>query len=496
MNLLITSQGIETVQADAVIFFAGEEYVAEVGSRGPSSHADKVLVQVAGTDFKGENGQSIVLYSKDIAASRMIFVGLGKQKDMTLERIRKAAHLGLQRVKSLNLETFGISVPTIEGIPDSDISVAMTETLVLGNYSFNKYKTEDKEKRKEVKDAILVYPFGDMIDDVQGDVAAAEIIANNTNFVRDLVNENSDVMHSVRIAEIAETIANKYNLKRKILAENDIKAEGLGLLHAVGKGAAHPPRLILMEYDGDPTSNEKIAVVGKGITYDSGGLNLKPTGYCETMKSDMAGAATVLGIIRTAAELKLRKNLIAVIPTCENSIGPNAYKPGDVVTSYSGKTVFIGNTDAEGRLVLADGISYVIKNLKPTKIIDLATLTGAVRVALGDYIAGLITNDDAMAKGLSDAGEKTYERVWRLPLFEEQKEDIKNDVADLANMSKEDRAAGTIAGAAFLEEFTEGLPWAHLDIAATAFYDKPRGIQPKGATGFGVRLVAEFLRNN
>jgi len=268
----------------------------------------------------------------------------------------------------------------------------------------------------------------------------------------------------------------------------------MGLLLAVSRGSKYSPQLVILKYKGDPLNKRSFALVGKGITFDSGGMNLKPSGHISDMRSDMAGAATSIFTLKAAAELKLKKNIIAVIPLCENMIGNNSYKPGDVFTAYNGKTVEIGNTDAEGRLILADALSYTEKNLKPNYIVDIATLTGACLVCFGEIIAGLLSNNDTLAECLYEAGEDTDDRVWRLPLHEEYDEDIKSDIADINNISS-GRNAGTIIGAVFLKNFIKDTSWAHLDIAGTSWYSKQRGYKPKHATGYGIRLILNAIMN-
>ena len=292
---------------------------------------------------------------------------------------------------------------------------------------------------------------------------------------------------------LAEELAKKESaLKVKVYREKELEELGLGLLLAVGRGAEVPPRLIIIEYRGDPSSNDVTALVGKGMTYDTGGLNIKATGSMETMRSDMSGAAAVFGTMQAAAAMKLKKNLIGVVATAENSVDARSYKPGDIYKGYKGLTVEIANTDAEGRLILADALSFVEKNYEPTRIIDLATLTGAIVIALGNQAIGLFSNDDELAASLTRAGEHTYERLWRMPLFSEFKEQIKSQYADIKNSGG--REGGSITAALFLQKFVEKTPWAHLDIAGRAVTAKPEGYCPSWATGAGVRLLIRYLQ--
>lgn len=268
----------------------------------------------------------------------------------------------------------------------------------------------------------------------------------------------------------------------------------MGLLLAVNRGSKIPPQLVVLKYNGNPKSKKYFAVVGKGITFDSGGMNLKPSGHMETMRMDMSGAAAALYTIKTVADLQLKKNVYAVIPLTENLISNSAYRPGDVFKSYSGKTVEIGNTDAEGRLILADALSFTEDKLNPDYIIDMATLTGACLIALGETVAALLSTDEKLAEMIKNASDKTGDKIWQLPLYDEFAENMKSDIADIKNISS-DRNAGTIMGAIFLKNFIKDTKWAHIDIAGTAWYSKPRGYRPKNATGYGVRLVTEVIKN-
>lgn len=451
---------------------------------------------IKGKDFKGKQDEILLLYDvKDVKAKRLLFVGLGKQNEITLEKLRRACFLAVDKVKSLNLTSLSLKVPEIKKFSLEEISRALADGAILGDYTFDKYITMQEQKKPKLKNITLLYETK-LKDSVKSAVNEEKAVCENSNFVRDLVNENSLDKIPAKFAELIKKVARKNRVKCKILDEKDMKRLGMNLILGVNRGSKYPPRLVILEYYGNPKSKDKTAIIGKGITFDAGGLNIKTTGYIETMKQDMAGAATVVGTLITAAKLKLKKNLIGAMALTENMPGEGAQKPGDVVKSYSGITVEVANTDAEGRLILGDTIGYVVKNYKPNVIIDLATLTGAVVVALGDASAGVIGNDNQLMKKISEAGEKTYERVWQLPIYDEHREDVKSEIADVKNMGFSTRIgyAGPIAGAAFIEKFVGDAKWAHLDIAGTAFMERQRYYLKKGATGFGVRLLAEFLK--
>eukprot|EP01126_Amoeba_proteus_P066733 TRINITY_DN9717_c0_g1_i1.p1 TRINITY_DN9717_c0_g1~~TRINITY_DN9717_c0_g1_i1.p1 ORF type:complete len:378 (-),score=88.86 TRINITY_DN9717_c0_g1_i1:198-1331(-) len=333
-------------------------------------------------------------------------------------------------------------------------------------------------------------------------VEIGKIFGDATNYARDLGQERSEVCTPAYLQERVEEIVSQNPLKFEVevLEKEELEKKGLNLLLAVGKGARVPPRLVLLKYKGNPSVQFEsdphlVAFVGKGITFDTGGLNLKPTGSIETMYLDMGGSAAVIAAMSVLPKLEVGKNVIGVLCLAENSIGPNAYHPSSIIKSYKGLTVEIGNTDAEGRLVLADGISYVIKNYRPSVLIDLATLTGACMVALGEHAAGLFSNSDALATAVQDAGNKVAERTWPLPIYPEHKKQLSGTASDLKNIG-EGRNAGASIAAAFLQEFIEpGVSWVHLDIAGPAMSSKRRGHIPVGSTGFGTQILLQWLLN-
>ncbi len=434
-------------------------------------------------DFSGETNEISLGYEDD---STLITVGLGEQKSCTPDTVRAGAANAIRRVHDLKRTDVSVVLP--EGSPAGvGTFAAVIEGTLLGNYRFLKYKSEPPVMLEKIE-------FVGEKSALE-ELRRLETVCAATDYARDLVNENASTMTPARLAQEATALAKGGKLKVTVLDEKEIAEKGLHLLKAVGQGSETPPRLIVIEYAGDRASPEKTGIVGKGITFDSGGQNLKPTGHIETMRCDMAGAAAVLGTMRTLAAIKAKVNVVGVIAAAQNAIGEHAYFPGDIYSSYEGKTVEILSTDAEGRLVLADAVSWCRKHYAPGRIIDLATLTGGILSALGDTVAGLFSNDDALAGELFAAGEKTGERLWRFPLYREYRESLKSDIADLRNLSKLKKGyASSITGAAFIQEFTGDLPWAHLDIAGTAWNDgSARGEVPAFATGYGVRLLVDFL---
>ncbi len=426
-------------------------------------------------DFTGKEGEILVEYPKD--CKRRVLLGIGLKEKCTLESLRRSYAAAMKWANGKKLKKIAVSLPKIKS------AVGAIEGLLLANYHFSELKSEAASL---VKDINLIDADKSLLEEAKRLVHVQEAVF----LARDLVNRNADHKTPAYLVKMAKSMG----VRTKILDRKALTKAGLGLFLAVARGASVEPYLIAMQYRGAPKSKDHTVVVGKGITYDTGGLNLKPTGSMETMKCDMSGAAAGFGLIAALKKLKVKRNVTVVIATCENAIGSRSYKPGDVYKSYLGKMVEVDNTDAEGRLTLADAIAWANDTLKPTRIIDLATLTGAIVVTFGDEVSGLMSNDEQLQKALQAAGERTHERLWPLPLYEEYRDLLKSDIADLKNAG--DRGAGSIKGGLFIQEFVGKTPWAHLDIAGTAFLSKDRRWSPKGGTGVGVRLLLDFLENS
>lgn len=443
-------------------------------------------------DFKGKTSEISLLYSGGDFEPRLMLLGLGDVNEVTLETLRRAYAAALKFCLKKKITSLNCLVPEVKALEEKSIVRGIAEGIVLSNYCFDKLKSDSLKK-----DATTLVKKVGIVGAEKGSFAAAvaaEKLAGGIYLARDLANGNADDVTPQYLGKTAKEIASKFtSVKATVFDKKRIIKEKMGLLLAVNQGSDRDPAFIVLQYRGDPKSKDHTVVVGKGITYDTGGLNIKPTGFMETMKCDMSGSAAALGTILACAALKLKKNVTAVIPSTENGIDSRSYKPGDVYRSYSGKSVEITNTDAEGRLVLADALAWTCKNLKPTRIIDFATLTGAVVVALGEEVTGLMSSDDVLAEKLFEAGETTFERVWRLPLYKEYREMLKSDIADIMNCVT-NRQAGTITAALFLQEFVDkDVPWAHCDIAGTAYLKSNKRYHPKNGTGVGVRLMVEFL---
>jgi leucyl aminopeptidase len=434
-------------------------------------------------DFHGKEGETLFLYKKQPKEPRLLLLGLGKKEECTQETVRKSYAAAVKACRKKKLTKISVALPKI----DFSAAPPAAEGLLLSNYAFDQLKSKSEETL--IEHICLI--GADDIDECK----RAEVIIEAVNFARDLVNGNADDVTPQMLAKTAKNLEKESKaIKTTVFDKKGIEKLGMGLLLAVNRGSHREPAFIVMEYKGDPSSSDVTAIVGKGITYDTGGLCLKPPTGMETMKDDMSGGAAVLGTIKAAAALKLKVNLLGAIASTENAIGPASYKPGDVYKSYSGKTVEIGDTDAEGRLVLADAVSYVQDKYKPKVLIDLATLTGGILVALGDEASGIFSNDEELARSLIAAGKETHERLWAFPMYPEYKEPLKSLIADLRNIGLP-RKASSSTGAIFIQEFINKTPWAHLDIAGTAYLSAPRHYHPTKATGVGVRLLIEYLTN-
>ena len=363
------------------------------------------------------------------------------------------------------------------------------EGIIYGNYSFDLYKSD----KKNLRDLAVLF-YADNSQKLKSALAKAEVVMEGVNFTKDLQNEPGISLTPDDLAKRIKSTLSKAGVKVKVFDEKEIKRRKMGGLLAVGMGSDHPPRFVIMEYKGKPDGKKKIALVGKGVTFDSGGISIKPAQNMGEMKADMSGAAVVAGTILAIAKAKLPVNVLGVIPTAENMLSGKSMRPGDIVRTSSGKTIEVDNTDAEGRMILADALHYASQQ-KPDVIIDLATLTGACVVALGEFVAGLFTKNEKLSENLYKIGLKTYDRVWSLPMWDDYYQLIKSDVADVKNVGG--RWGGAITAAKFLEYFVdEKIAWVHLDIAGPAMLNSNNNYSKKFMTGFGVRLLFEYLQSN
>ncbi|MFQ5558988.1 MAG: leucyl aminopeptidase [Nitrospinota bacterium] len=436
-----------------------------------------------------------VIYTPGSASSKkVLFVSLGEEGDFSLERLRKAAGITASIVEKLGEAGFtSLLYAQARALNNEwltyDISFAVTEAVMMALYSFECYKTEKDFKKGSAKEAVLFMAEKDP-EAVRGARDAVKL-SEAVFTARDLVNHPGNTATPSFLAKEAKRISLKAGITCKILGEKEAFKLGMGAFLGVAKGSCEPPKFIVLEYFGGLKKEKPVVFVGKGLTFDSGGISLKPSEKMEEMKFDMAGGAAAIGAIQAIASLKLKVNVVSLIPATENMPGGRANKPGDILKAMSGTTIEVINTDAEGRLILADALCYA-ERYKPRAVIDLATLTGACIVALGHHATAVLGNDEELIGDLIAAGEKTGERLWELPLWEEFDEQIKSTIADIKNTGG--RSGGTITAAAFLKNFGSKYRWAHLDIAGTAWEEKGRPCVPSGATGVGVRLLFEFIK--
>ncbi|MCK4507577.1 MAG: leucyl aminopeptidase, partial [Desulfuromonadales bacterium] len=424
---------------------------------------------------------------------RVLLIGLGAKTESSLEKIRQAAGSAMQLVieKKLGQAAFKLPLDMKQSACAANIQ-ATAEGILLASYRYDRFLSEKaKESRKLPKTVSLLIDNAHDKQACELALKRAEKICRAVVLARDLVNAPGNIKSPTYLAEQAQTAANESSLKCKVLGQKELAQEGFGALLGVAQGSAREPHLIILEHNGGNKDEAPVALVGKGVTFDSGGISLKPGEKMDEMKMDMAGGAAVIGTMLAAALLELPINLVGIVPTVENMPSATAYRPGDILTSLSGQTIEVLNTDAEGRLILADALTYT-KRYEPKLVIDLATLTGACIIALGHQATAVLGNDQKLVQSLLNAGEASGERLWQLPLWDDYDQQIKSDVADVKNTGG--RAAGTITAAAFLKKFASDFCWAHLDIAGTAWRDQSQPYIPKGGTGVGVRLLVAFLQ--
>ncbi|KAL7679647.1 putative peptidase M17, leucine aminopeptidase/peptidase B [Plasmopara halstedii] len=453
-------------------------------------------------DFKAKPQEKLYLYpSKDddvYKNQRLLLVGLGDAEKVSPTILRDATHGALSMLKSKHVKSAVIQVPTLKGCSLNTARVVelLSQASMLSNYQFDQYMADatdsygDTELRLPLEQIYL-----DTSDEFEKNMTEQAIVGEETIFARNLGNERSHIVDPAFMEKVARASTDLPNISVRVLQENDLKKEGMNMFLSVGQASVCSPRLVILEYCGNSNSDEKIALIGKGITFDTGGLNLKPTGSIEDMHMDMCGSAAVLGAVRAASRQNLKVNIICALALAENAIGSKAVKPLTIVKSHKGITVENNNTDAEGRLVLGDAMSYIQKEYKPNKIIDVATLTGACMIALGEHCAGLFSNSDDLAHKLEKAGTECHERCWRLPILPEHTAALKGSQSDSRSTGRS-RHGGACTAAAFLQQFVyEGVDWAHLDIAGPSNYNAAKSYFPKGATGFGVQLLYTYLKD-
>ena len=452
----------------------------------------RIAAVLAAEKFQAKAGAVTHLHVADGSGpSRVVVAGLGSRRDGGAEMVRRAAAAALRRARDLGARTVAMEVFG-DRLTPRERAHAAVEGAILGTYVFDRYKREKSEKAVET--LRVVAADGRQAREVTEGARRGEIFARATWLARDLINAPANDVHPTHVAEVAKQVAREGKLKVKVLEREDCAKLGMGAFLGVAQGSPEqPPKFIHLTYTPEGRAAKKVAVIGKGITFDSGGLDLKSAEGMSRMKNDMSGAAAVLGIMQALPKLGAKVEVHGFIAATENMPSGTAFRPGDVLRAMNGTTIEIGNTDAEGRLTLADALCYAAKFVEPHEMIDMATLTGACVVALGPLCSGLMASDQRLADRLLAAARAAGERVWQLPLIEEYKEQFRSDVADLNNTGG--RNGGAITAGLFLKEFAGTIPWAHLDIAGPAFIDKDSPLGPKGATGVAVRTILTYLTN-
>jgi leucyl aminopeptidase len=492
---------IKAVSGDIIKLDTGAilvtHFEGEKTPEGAAAAADKKLGgAIAGMikqgDIKGKLNEITLIHSLGkLPAGRVAVIGLGKKKELTVNKIGGAFAEALRFLRGKNVSAVA-SIVIGDGVNDiktEDAVTAMTEGAILGLYTFKQYVTKKENGNGEIKTITIT---GENKSLMEKAIEKGKIVGEAVNWARDMVNEPSNHFTPTDMADKATKMAKQLGLKAEVYEKKWMEEHGMGGLLGVARGSNEPPKFIIVNYTGRSSKDVDVALVGKGITFDSGGISIKPSENMGDMKGDMAGGASVLAAIRAIAQLKPKLNVVAIVPATENMPSGTAQKPGDVIKAMNGKTIEVVNTDAEGRLILADALSYAVR-LKAKNIIDVATLTGACQVALGNINTGVFSNDKDLEDKILAAGKEAGEPAWPLPMSDDYKELIKSDVADMKNSGG--RNGGAITAAKFLEEFVDKTPWVHMDIAGTSDTDKDKGVIVKWATGVPVRTLVRFVMN-
>lgn len=506
MDVRVAAGDIASWKDEAVVVNLFEGVVKPGGATGAVDKAlgGAISHLVSVGDVKGKFKECFVLPTLGkIPAPRVFILGLGERGKLTVDRIREVSAKAALQARSMRLDSFSTIVhgAGVGGFDLEDAAEAVAEGALLGTYRYARYKTKEEDAESGPDVLTLVTDEKKSVRPIEKAVGVANATARAVFLARDLINAPSNDKTPRHLADTCVAFAKELGIKCTVLDEKEIQRMGMGAFWGVAKGSAQPPRFVVLEWWGGPKTQKPIALVGKGITFDTGGISLKPQdgqlGPMWEMKYDMSGAATVFATMRACAELKLPLNVVGIAPCTENMPGGNAQKPGDIVRSIGGKTIEVLNTDAEGRLVLADGIGYALR-YEPLVIVDIATLTGAIVIALGKKTAGAMGTDRKTIRRILAAGDTTGENFWEMPIHDEYDEQIKSDFADVKNVGG--RTAGAITAAKFLQKFTDGRPWVHLDIAGPVWNDggadaPKREYHPKGATGIPVRTLIRMLRD-
>ncbi len=498
IRFFTTEKSFDHIKADGHVVFLENDFdkniLAEFTGFFPA-----IKEVIESRKFNGSASSSLVLtFCRDNSFGYLILLGLGKLKDniLNLEYYRRAVGNAVRIAENYKLNSLALRLPKFEKFAIDCTTLVQETASIAGIASYNYDDFISDPERKVEKDIQIFIPINSChAKDVEAGIKKGEDIAQAVNKSRYWCDMPSANMYPEILANNAKEIAKKSGLKVTVFDKNQISDMAMGGIIGVGQGSDHDPRLVILEYHSDQKNRPTIAIVGKGVTFDSGGLSLKPAVHMETMKGDMAGAASVIATMELIAKLKPNVNVIGITPLVENMPSGKATRPGDVLRFYNGKTAEVKNTDAEGRLILADALSYAVKNYKLDAIIDVATLTGACAAALGYFYCGLMSFDDQLASKIEDASKKSGDRVWRFPMDEDYRVAIRSSISDMCNIGSDKYKAGAITAAFFLSNFVDDVPWAHMDIAGTSYGVPDMPYYRSGATGFGVRLLADLIMN-
>lgn len=483
------------IRSDAVFFyfFQDPELFTKCWQQCTAIFPDAQVIQNKGT-FKGEFQKISTQYLPNAPATQIFCIGLGKLADFHIDKLRQATAAATRMVSAAGYSSIAALPASVLEQNIEEVAHAITEGIILGNYKFDWFfSSEEKKQHRKLQTLLFCHPERSTLTAIRKAALLGQCVSEATILCRDLANAPNNAMYPEKLAETTRKIFRNLPVKVTVFSKNKIEQLKMAGLLAVNKGSARPPVFIILEYKGNKKQKNPIVLVGKGVTFDTGGISLKPAPNMGMMRMDMHGAASVIGTVYAAAKAKLPVSLVGLIPATENMPGGNATVPGDVIVYNNGLSVEIDNTDAEGRLILADALLYA-KRYTPNAVIDLATLTGACVIALGHVAAGMMGTSAPVKELLKQAGDYTSEYVWELPLYAEYEKQLESQIADIKNVGG--RPAGAITAAMFLKKFVEdAYPWVHLDIAGVAMGEKERGYVPAGATGFGVRLLFHALQN-
>jgi leucyl aminopeptidase len=491
MQVKVEKAKIDQKQTSLLVMgvFEGEQDFSQSKELDPAVFAS-IKETLENKEFRGTSGSSILVYTLGKGPMKKIMLlGLGKKDKFTDESARICAGKAAQKAKELGVKEF--SILQFSNL-DEGLIEAMTEGVTLAPYSFDKYK-EAKEPATKIEEVVIL--INSDSPKFQSVADKASLVVEAVNFARDIGNLPPNDCSPAQLASTALSLAQEYGIKARVIDRYELENMGMGGIVAVGKGSNNPPKLIILEYNGSSDPQQKpYLLVGKAVTFDTGGISIKPGEKMDEMKFDKCGGCTVLAVMRAVASMKLAVNVVGIVPSVENMPSSTSYRPGDIIRMYNGKTVEVLNTDAEGRMILADALAYGIATYSPRAVIDLATLTGAAIIALGASVAALVGTNKQLTDRLRKLADRTGEKMWELPLYDEFHDQIKSTYADIKNIGG--RPGGAITAAAFLSNFAHGAPWVHIDIAGTAWTQDgthEKSYNPKGATGFGVRTLVKLL---